>query len=83
MTDPELVVELDKWMKYGEMGYLDAVLFESFRSRSAFMLINEYFVGAVFFSTLPCLISFYLFDKLFKSIDDMTYKVVPLLKIGL
>ena len=56
MTDPELVVELDKWMKYGEMGYLDAVLFESFRSRSAFMLINEYFVGAVFF--LPCLVLF-------------------------
>ena len=63
VTDPEVVVELDKWMKYDEMGYLDAVLFDSFRSRSTFMLISM--LSKVFFSTLPCLISFYLFDKLF------------------
>ena len=62
MTDPELVVELDKWMKYDEMGYLDAVLFESFRSRSVVMPIN--ILSKCFFSTLPCLISFYLFDSI-------------------
>ena len=54
MTDPELVVELDKWMKYDEMGYLDAVLFESFRSRSVFMPIN--ILSKCFF--LPCLVLF-------------------------
>ena len=45
------------------------------------MLINM--LSKVFFSTLPCLISFYLFDKLVKSIDDMTYKLVPPLRVGL
>ena len=40
------------------------------------MLINEYFVGGVFF--LPCLVLFrFIYVTNYLSIDDMTYKVVP------